>query len=85
MMDDRDDDVGPAAATTAQAAETMTLSSPVRATPRTDGAADPMTIGRRGLFRAGAAIAVGAALPACSRREEPPMAPLKITIPTVSP
>ncbi len=81
MMDDRDD-VGPA--TTAQAAEVTPPSAPVR-TPRTDGAGEPTKLDRRGLFRAGAAIAVGAALPACGRREEPPMAPLKITIPTLSP
>ena len=29
------------------------------------------TLGRRGLFRVGATIALGAALPACARREEP--------------
>jgi amidase len=35
----------------------------------------PDGLNRRALFQAGAAIAVGAALPACGRREEPKLAP----------
>ncbi|MEO7731311.1 MAG: amidase, partial [Kofleriaceae bacterium] len=60
MMDD--DEMGAAVTATETATETAIDTATEAPTTRLD---------RRGLFRVGATIALGAALPACSRREEP--------------